>query len=78
MTVKVTLPTGEVVQGRLVQVNAFFVTLVDAGGVRRTLERDNATPKVEIDDPLEAHRQQMMRWTDRTMWNVTAYLASLK
>ena len=66
------------VHGRLVQVNAFFVTLVDGKGVRRTIERDNEVPKVEIDDPLEFHRRQMLKWTDQDMWNVTAYLASLK
>jgi mono/diheme cytochrome c family protein len=76
--VKVSLPGGRTLEGRLVQVNDFFVTLVDAAGVRRTLARDNETPKVEVSDPAEAHRQQMLRWTDRDLHDVTAYLASLK
>jgi mono/diheme cytochrome c family protein len=76
--VRVTMPGGKVIAGRLVQVNDFFVTLVDAAGVRRTIGRDNDTPHVVIDDPVEAHRQMMLGWQDRNMWDVTAYLASLK
>lgn len=76
--VSVTLDRGRVVSGELVQVNDFFVTLIDAAGVRRTIPRDNEKPKVEVKDPLEAHRQQMLRWTDTDLWNITAYLVSLK
>ena len=77
-TVKVTLPGGSVVAGRLVTVNDFFVTLVDSSGVRRTIERDNDVPKVEISDPLEAHRQQMLVYTDQIMHDLVAYLVTLK
>jgi mono/diheme cytochrome c family protein len=76
--VRVTLPGGKVIAGRLMQVNDFFVTLVDGAGVRRTIERDNDTPRVVVDDPADAHRQMMLGWSDRNMWDVTAYLASLK
>ena len=77
-TVKVTLPGGHVVAGRLVSVNDFFVTLVDGNGVRRTIERDNDVPKVEISDPLEPHRQQMLVYTDQIMHDLVAYLVTLK
>ena len=77
-TVKVTMPGGAVVAGRLVSVSDFFVTLVDGNGVRRTIERDNDVPKVEISDPLEAHRQQMLVYTDQTMHDLVAYLVTLK
>jgi cytochrome c oxidase cbb3-type subunit III len=76
--VTVTLDGNATVSGDLVQVNDFFVTLVDSAGVRRTIPRDNERPEVEIVDPLEAHRQRMLRWTDSDMWNITAYLVSLK
>lgn len=76
--VTVTLDRGRTVTGELVQVNDFFVTLIDLNGLRRTIPRDNERPKVEVVDPLEAHRQQMMRWTDTDLWNITAYLVSLK
>jgi len=77
-TVKVTIPGGHVVSGRLVSVSDFFVTLVDSSGVRRTIERDNDVPKVEISDPLEAHRQQMLVYTDQIMHDLVAYLVTLK
>jgi cytochrome c oxidase cbb3-type subunit III len=77
-TVKVTLPGGHVVAGRLVSVNDFFVTLIDGNGVRRTIERDNDVPKVDISDPLEAHRQQMLLYTDHIMHDLVAYLVMLK
>lgn len=76
--VKVTLGKGRVVSGQLVQVNDFFVTLIDAKGDRRTIARKGPTPRVQIDDPVEAHRKMMLTWTDQNMWNVTAYLASVK
>jgi mono/diheme cytochrome c family protein len=76
--VKVTLPGGNVVEGDLVQQSDFFVTLIDGAGVRRTIPRDNERPKVEVNDPVDAHRQMMLRWTDKALHDVTAYLASLK
>ena len=77
-TVKVTMPDGHMVGGRLVSVSDFFVTFVDSSGVRRTIDRDNETPKVEISDPLEAHRQQMLVYTDQIMHDLVAYLVTLK
>ena len=46
--------------------------------MRRTFRRTGAVPKVEIDDPLAAHRRLVLELTDRDMHNVTAYLATLK
>jgi cytochrome c oxidase cbb3-type subunit III len=77
-TVKVTLPSGQAFSGRLVSVNDFFVTLVDAAGKRRTITRDNEVPKVEIDDPLQAHLDMFLKYTDENMHNLTAYLVTLK
>lgn len=76
--VRVTLPTGRVLTGDLVGVDDFFVTFTDAAGQRQTIQRDNDVPKVEIADPLEAHRQQMLKYTDEIMHNLTAYLVTLK
>lgn len=77
-TVKVTLASGQVFSGRLVSVNDFFVTLVDASGKRRTFSRDNEVPKVEVDDPVQAHLDMMLKYTDENMHNLTAYLVTLK
>jgi cytochrome c oxidase cbb3-type subunit 3 len=78
--VKVTLAPGQVISGTLVSVDDFFVTLIDEAGDRRTIERPigSDTPKVEITDPLEAHRQLMLKYTDETMHNLVAYLVTLK
>lgn len=78
--VKVTLARGQVISGTLVSVDDFFVTLIDAAGDRRTIERPigSDTPKVEISDPLEAHRQLMLKYTDEAMHNLVAYLVTLK
>lgn len=78
--VKVTLASGQPISGTLVSVDDFFVTLIDADGNRRTIERPigSNTPNVEISDPLEAHRQQMLKYTDEIMHNLVAYLVTLK
>ena len=78
--VKVTLARGQVISGTLVSVDDFFVTLIDGAGDRRTIERPIGSdiPKVEINDPLEAHRQLMLKYTDETMHNLVAYLVTLK
>jgi len=77
-TVKVTLPSGQTVNGRLVSVNDFSVTLIDAAGNRRTFARDNEQPRVEITDPYQAHLDNFLKMTDKHMHDLTAYLASLK
>jgi mono/diheme cytochrome c family protein len=78
--VKVTMAPGRVISGTLVSVDDFFVTLVDTAGDRRTIERPIGSdfPKVEINDPLEAHRQLMLKYTDEAMHNLVAYLVTLK
>jgi cytochrome c oxidase cbb3-type subunit III len=77
-TVKVTLPNGQMVAGRLVSVNDFSVTLIDAAGNRRTFARDNEQPRVEITDPYQAHLDNFLKMTDKHMHDLTAYLVTLK
>ena len=78
--VKVTPASGQPISGTLESVDDFFVTLIDSAGTRRTIERPIGSnmPKVEISDPLEAHRQQMLKYTDEIMHNLVAYLVTLK
>lgn len=76
--VTVTPPGGAPITARLVRIDDFLVTLVQEDGVRRTIARTGAVPKIEIDDPLEPHRRLVLELTDRDMHNVTAYLATLK
>jgi cytochrome c oxidase cbb3-type subunit 3 len=75
----VTLPTGESISGTLVRLTDFDVTLFDEKtGQMRSWLRNDGTPKVVVTDPLQAHMDMLMKWTDADMHNVTAYLATLK
>lgn len=77
VTVTVTLP-GETIEGRLVRIDDFIVTLAQADGLIRSFRRDGALPKVAVRDPLEPHRTLLSGYTDKNMHDVTAYLATLK
>jgi cytochrome c oxidase cbb3-type subunit III len=75
----ITLPSGGTVTGAVVRLTDFEVTIFDAAaGQQRSWLRNGDTPKVVIVDPLQAHLDQMLKWTDADMHNMTAYLASLK
>ena len=74
----VTLPSGESVQGRLVRIDDFLVTLELADGTIRTFRRDGDMPKVDVRDPMKTHRDLLAVYTDKDMHDVTAYLVTLK
>lgn len=76
-TVTVTLPSKEKFEGTLEHMDAFFVTLTDANGVRRTIAVDNGS-KVEVHNPFQAHIDMLAQWNDTDIHNVTAYLAAQK
>jgi cytochrome c oxidase cbb3-type subunit 3 len=78
VTVAVTLPSGESVAGRLVLIDDFLVTVGLADGTMRTFRRDGDVPKVEVRDPMKAHRDMLAVYTDKAMHDVTAYLVTLK
>jgi cytochrome c oxidase cbb3-type subunit III len=77
VTAKVTLP-GETVEGALVRVDDFTITVALADGTRRTIRRDGDVPKVEITDPRAEHRTLLTTYSDKNMHDVTAYLATIK
>ena len=78
VTVTVTLPSAEKVEGRLLRIDDFFVSLTLADGTIRSFTRSGARPRVEVHDPLEPHRALLSVYTDRDMHDVTAFLATLK
>jgi len=78
VTVTVTLPAGEKVNGRLIRIDDFIVTLGDADGGQRTFTRNGDTPKVELHDPVAAHRNLLPTYSDKDIHDVTAYLVTLK
>jgi cytochrome c oxidase cbb3-type subunit 3 len=78
VTVTVTLPSGEKVEGPLVRIDDFIVTLTQPDGTTRSFTRDGDRPGVVINDPLAPHKALLTELTDPDMHNVTAYLATLK
>jgi cytochrome c oxidase cbb3-type subunit 3 len=75
----VTLPSGESFSGALVRVTDFDATLYDPKTEQiKSWLRNGDVPKVVVTDPLQAHVDMWIKWTDADMHNMTAYLASLK
>jgi cytochrome c oxidase cbb3-type subunit 3 len=75
-TVVVTLPSGEQFKGPLVHADDFVIALRDPSGWYRSFSRDRV--KVEIQDPLAAHRALLDKLTQADVHNLFAYLESLK
>jgi cytochrome c oxidase cbb3-type subunit 3 len=77
-TVTVTLPTGQVVEGKLYQIDDFQVSLIDANGDYHSYPRHGAVPKVVVTDPLQPHLDMLRTLKDDDIHNLTAYLVNLK
>ena len=77
-TVTLTMKSGEKVEGRLIRIDDFIVTLADSDGLQRTIRRDGESPKVDIHDPLKPHRDLLRTYTDTEIHNLTSYLVTLK
>jgi len=78
VTVVVTDVSGQKTTGRLERIDDFNVTLIFDDGSRRTFRRVGDVPKVEINDPLAAHKSLLLTYTDPEIHNITAYLVTLK
>jgi len=78
VTATITLPSGEIAQGKLVRIDDFLVTITRADGSQETFRRNGNTPNVVIHDPLEAHRELLPQYSDKDIHDVTAYLVTLK
>jgi cytochrome c oxidase cbb3-type subunit 3 len=76
--VTVTPASGAKVEGHLDRIDDFIVVLTTADGMQRSFTRIGDVPKVEIRDPLEAHRNLLTVYTDKDIHDVTAYLVTLK
>lgn len=75
-TVRVTLPSGEVVTGRLAYRDEFTIALRDAAGWQRSWPAAQVT--FTVDDLLQAHVDQLGKYTDDDMHDVLAYLQTLR
>jgi mono/diheme cytochrome c family protein len=76
-TVTVTLPTGQKFEGELERVDDFFVALRTADGGRRAFRTTDGT-RVDVKDPLVAHRELLPTYSDPEIHNLTAFLVTLK
>ena len=52
--------------------------LTEDDGRHRSFTRRGDTPRVEVDDPMAAHREMLPLYGDADIHNVTAYLVTLQ
>jgi len=78
VTATVTTAKGEKIEGRLVRSDDFLITLRLADNRVQSFRRDGDRPKVEIHDPMTAHRDLLAVYSDKDMHDVTAYLVTIK
>ena len=57
---------------------AFTVTLRLPNGPEQTFRRDGDTPRVVINDPMQAHKQLFTKYRDEDIHNLTSYLVTVK
>jgi cytochrome c oxidase cbb3-type subunit III len=77
-TATVTLPDGQKYEGRLVRLDEFAVSIMEADGTTRSFRREREVPLVDIHDPLQQHRALLRAYSDKDIHDVTAYLVSVK
>ncbi len=74
--VTLTLASGEKIVAPLAVEDEWTVSVTDAAGARKTYEK--SAVKYEVNDPMQAHFDQLGKYTDKDMHDVYAYLESLK
>lgn len=74
-TVTVTSEAGSPITGKLAYRDEFTIALVDADGWNRSFSLDRV--KVTVQNPLQAHVDQLAKYTDADMHDVLAYIQSL-
>jgi cytochrome c oxidase cbb3-type subunit 3 len=75
-TVTVTPQPGQVVTGRLAYRDEFTIGLTDSNGWYRAWPTRLVT--FVVNDPLQAHVDQLGKYTDGDMHDVLAYLQALR
>lgn len=75
-TVTVTPVSGQTVTGKLAYRDEFTIALTDASGWYRSWPTSQV--KFSVDDPLQAHVEQLGKYTDDDMHDVLAYLQTLR
>jgi cytochrome c oxidase cbb3-type subunit III len=75
-TVRVATRTGETVTGKLAYRDEFTIAITDDAGWYRSWPTRQV--QISVDDPLQAHVDQLGKYTDRDMHDVLAYLQTLR
>jgi cytochrome c oxidase cbb3-type subunit 3 len=75
-TATVTTRDGQIVTGKVMHYDEFVISIVDASGWTQSWPTRRV--RVVIDNPLQAHVDQLGRYTDKDMHDVFAFLQSLK
>jgi cytochrome c oxidase cbb3-type subunit 3 len=75
-TVTVTPRSGAPVTGKLAYRDEFTIALTDAAGWYRSWPTSQVT--FIVDDPLQAHVEQLGKYTDADIHDVLAYLQTLR
>jgi cytochrome c oxidase cbb3-type subunit 3 len=75
-TAVVTLATGEQIKGEVTHKDDFVIALRDDSGWVRSFRRERV--RVELQDPLAAHRELLDKLTQADVHNLFAYLETLK
>lgn len=75
-TATVTLPSGETIVGALAYRDEFTIALTDSSGRYRSWPARQIT--LSVNNPLDAHAEQLGKYTDDDMHNVLAYLQTLR
>jgi len=78
VTATVTQANGQKVTGKLDVIDDFYVSVITEDGTTRRFSRWNGVPKVDIHDPLAAHRELLRKYNDKDIHDITAYLQTLK
>ncbi len=73
---KITLPSGEIVEGKLNHLDEFSVAVTDANGWFRAFSRKEV--KAEVTDKLAAHRALLDKLTQKQMHDLFAYVHTLE
>ncbi|HKB11014.1 MAG TPA: c-type cytochrome [Vicinamibacterales bacterium] len=75
-TVAVTLPSGETIAGSLAYRDEFTIALTDTAGRYRSWPARQVT--FTVNNPLDAHADQLGTYSDEEMHDVLAYLRTLR
>lgn len=75
-TATVSLQSGQQMTGKLLHLDAFYVSIFDSDGNYHSWPLQQV--KVKVTDPLAAHWELLHTYTDKEIHNVFAYLETLK